>query len=111
MRRLLINHLQQVPIDTNVLRKMVHGILEHNTEKLAEKIKVPTLIIVGLLDRVFPLYLSKALAEKIPHYQLDVIDNCGHNLMLEQPEEFTRRIKIFIKNHQTQNQINLTCCS
>ena len=111
MRRLLINHLKQVPIDTPILRKLVQGILEHDTEKLVNKIQVPTLIIVGLLDKVFPPYLSKALAEKIPHEQLEVLDNCGHNLMLEQPEAFTRKIKEFIKSHQAQNQVNLTCCS
>ncbi len=103
MRQLLINHLRQVPIDTKVQRKMIQGILGHNTEDQAEKIDIPTLVLVGAQDVIFPPYKSEALAKKIPNSQLEIIESCGHNLMQEQSKEFNRRIRSFVKDNSTLN--------
>ncbi len=103
MRRMLINHLSKTPIDTKVQRKLIHGILEHNTEDQANKIAVPTLVLVGAQDVIFPPYKSEALAEKIPNSQFEIIESCGHNLMQEQPEEFNRQIRSFISNNSRLN--------
>ena len=49
-------------------------------------IQLPTLVVCGTLDVMTPPKFSKALAEKIPHAQLHLLERTGHMLALEQPE-------------------------
>lgn len=60
-------------------------------------IKAPTLIIVGIDDRLTPVKWSQFLNDKIPGSSLHVIANAGHMVMLEQPEEVNRTILTFLR--------------
>lgn len=64
--------------------------------ELLPKINVPTLIIGGALDQPTPPALSIELANKIPHAQLEIIENAAHLSNLDQPEIFNRLIAKFI---------------
>jgi pimeloyl-ACP methyl ester carboxylesterase len=55
-------------------------------ERLGE-ITAPTLILAGTVDKMTPLDLSKTLADKIPDATLELVENGGHMLLLEQPEK------------------------
>ena len=61
-----------------------------------ERIRVPTLIVWGAQDRLFPLALGEAYARAIPGARLAVIDQCGHSPHNEQPAEFARILVEFL---------------
>lgn len=71
------------------------AILEDVSADLAE-IDVPVLVVVGRQDRVEPIEVMKShvLAE-IPGARLEVIDDSGHLIPLEQPGELSDRIAAF----------------
>ncbi len=60
------------------------------------KIKQPTLIIWGELDRVLPLKQAYFGKEKLPQAQLYIMRECGHIVNLEKPAEFNRVVLDFL---------------
>ena len=51
------------------------------------KITCPTVVVCGRDDAATPLFLSEEMAKAIPGSELIVIDQCGHLITLEKPEE------------------------
>jgi pimeloyl-ACP methyl ester carboxylesterase len=52
------------------------------------EIRVPTLVLAGAQDRMFPLPVVGAVAHGIPGAQLEVIGGAGHFAFAEQPDAF-----------------------
>lgn len=52
----------------------------------AAKIACPTLLILGAEDRMTPARAGKELAAAIPGAEVDVLPDCGHMMMVEQPD-------------------------
>lgn len=52
-------------------------------------IRCPTLVLCGRDDELIPLEVHLSMAEAIAGARLEVIDDCGHLLPLEQPEQLT----------------------
>ncbi len=65
------------------------------TERVAS-IRLPTLILCGTLDVMTPPKYSKFLAEKIPDSRLQLVEEAGHMLALEQPETVAGLLKDFL---------------
>jgi 3-oxoadipate enol-lactonase len=61
-----------------------------------ESLSVPTLVITGDEDRVYPLELTKRMVERIPRAELVVLERCGHLSNLEQPEAFNAALLDFL---------------
>lgn len=61
-----------------------------------EKIKVPSLIIVGDEDVMTPVKYSQFLSSNLLNSQLRIIKGAGHMCMLEKPTEVTEEIINFI---------------
>ena len=57
---------------------------------------LPTLIVWGAQDRLFPPALGEAYAAEIPGARLAVIDQCGHSPHNEQPAELARIVTEFL---------------
>ncbi|MCZ2128034.1 MAG: alpha/beta hydrolase [Anaerolineales bacterium] len=66
------------------------------TTRLAE-INCPTLILCGADDRMTPPKHSQYLKENLPDSQFHLLENCGHLLTLEQPQEVARLLKKFLE--------------
>jgi 3-oxoadipate enol-lactonase len=66
-----------------------------------EKLAVPTLIITGDEDRLYPLELTQLMARRIPGAKLAVLENCGHLSNLEQPERFNEVLLAFLRQHES----------
>lgn len=49
------------------------------------KVKVPSLVIAGDIDKIIPLEESRELAELLPNCELAIVKNCGHMPMMESP--------------------------
>ena len=69
------------------------------TRRLREELaglKVPALVIWGRQDRIIPLSHGYIARDRIPGARLEIIDNCGHMPMFEQPEKFNRLVLDFL---------------
>jgi pimeloyl-ACP methyl ester carboxylesterase len=62
------------------------------------QIKIPTLILCGTQDKMTPMKYSEALRDGITNSQLEVIDEAGHMLMLEQPDRVAENLSRFLNN-------------
>lgn len=69
-----------------------------NIESKLTEIKVPTLIITGLDDRVLPSQNSILLKEHIPEAKLIMIPDAGHLFFIEKSEEYNRIVLSFLKS-------------
>lgn len=50
------------------------------------KIQVPTLVLVGLEDTIYPVAMSKDMQQAIPNATLKTIDGAAHAAVLERPD-------------------------
>ncbi|MGC1121287.1 MAG: alpha/beta hydrolase [Candidatus Methanofastidiosia archaeon] len=67
-----------------------------NVMEEIHRISIPTLVIAGQQDVLTPLKYSQYLADNIKSARLEIIENCGHMAMLEQPEVFNSAIERFL---------------
>ncbi len=86
--------------------RSVNGMLDEPTFDKVDGITVPTLIVYGKYDGLIPNpYLHPGFtcdvfeqgAKLVPNCKTHMIDNSGHMLHIEQPEEFSRTVLEFIK--------------
>ncbi len=63
------------------------------------KIRAKTQILVGEHDQATPPAQARALADRIPEAQFDLISNAGHLPCVEQPEQMARLILGFLQEH------------
>lgn len=70
---------------------------EFDVRERVSEINVPTLIIVGSEDKLTPVKWSRYLNEKISNSSLKIIENAGHMVMLEQPEELNQALLTFLR--------------
>jgi pimeloyl-ACP methyl ester carboxylesterase len=64
--------------------------------KWLHRIDVPTLVLWGADDRVFPVAYADAFARAIPAAQVEILSACGHLPHLERPDAFAERVAAFI---------------
>jgi pimeloyl-ACP methyl ester carboxylesterase len=68
--------------------------------KWLHRIDVPTLLIWGDHDRMFPIEHAQAFAKEIPGAKLVVIPKCGHVPQVEKPDEFVAALENFLGARQ-----------
>jgi pimeloyl-ACP methyl ester carboxylesterase len=64
--------------------------------KWLHRIDVPTLLVWGDTDRMFPKEHALAYQESIPDAKLVIIPKCGHVPQIEQPDAFVAALESFI---------------
>jgi pimeloyl-ACP methyl ester carboxylesterase len=62
-----------------------------------DRIKVPTLVVWGAEDKLFPFPYGEAWAKGIPAARLVTLDRCGHLPQLEAPDRFADAVLDFLK--------------
>ena len=65
-------------------------------EKWLHRIDIPTLIIWGDQDKIFPVEYASAFKNLIPHAQTQILKDCGHIPHMDQPEAFYHSLKSFL---------------
>jgi pimeloyl-ACP methyl ester carboxylesterase len=61
-----------------------------------DEIPVPTLIVTGAVDRLTPVKYANFLAQKIAGAKLLLVENAGHMVMLERPQEVGAAVARFV---------------
>lgn len=61
------------------------------------ELRVPTLVVWGRLDPIFPAFHGERAHRLIPNARLVVFENCGHCPQLEVPRDFTRVVREFLE--------------
>ena len=64
-----------------------------------ERIRAPALVLHGDKDLIVPVENGRMLAARLPNAQYVELPERGHNLMLEDPEAFTRVVADFVRAH------------
>ena len=66
-----------------------------NLTEEVQKITVPTLVVCGAEDKMTPPDNSVYLRDHIPGARLELIENAGHFVMMENPQAFNKVLKDF----------------
>ncbi|XP_045434960.1 monoacylglycerol lipase ABHD6 isoform X2 [Pipistrellus kuhlii] len=73
-----------------------------------DKIKAPTQVIWGKQDQVIDVSGADMLAKAIPNCQVDLLENCGHSVVMERPRKTAKLITDFLASvHNTDNNKKL----
>lgn len=87
----------------------VRHILETTDERHAfddhdlAQIRVPTGVIWGEYDGLFPLSAGKAIAHALPGASLEILKNCGHAVHWECPDALVAAVERFRHSHPLAN--------
>ncbi len=68
-----------------------------DAKKLLDKILVPTLVIEGENDSIFPPNIARSLSKRIKNSQLDLIEGANHIIVLNNPEDLSKSIEQFLR--------------
>ena len=80
-------------------QKTLEASIEQDRAAPLEKISVPTLVMAGEEDTVYPPELARAMAKRIPGAELLMFERTGHLANLEQPERFNKAVLDFLSRH------------
>ncbi|HKI97873.1 MAG TPA: 2-succinyl-6-hydroxy-2,4-cyclohexadiene-1-carboxylate synthase [bacterium] len=79
----------------NSLRGMGAGALPSVWGHLRD-LSLPALVVAGELDEKFAA-LARSLAAALPESHLSIVPDCGHSVMLEQPQRFVSAVQGFFQ--------------
>ncbi len=76
---------------------MCDNLIGLNAKELLDKITVPTLVVEGTKDTVFPPEIASYLAARIKTSQLDLIEGANHIIVINNPSDLNKSIETFLK--------------
>jgi 3-oxoadipate enol-lactonase len=79
--------------------KTIEASVAQDRAAALEEIRVPTLVITGTEDQVYPPAMAHDMARRIPGAKLVEIEGAGHVSNLDQPERFNRAVMDFLKEN------------
>ena len=80
--------------------KTIEASVAHDRAAPLEEIRVPTLVITGTEDQVYPPAMARDIARRVRGAQLVEIEGAGHLSNLEQPERFNQAVFEFIDRQE-----------
>lgn len=96
-----LKHEASKTANIDAYKKAVDACSSFNVECQLSKITVPTLILAGKYDSIFPLSIQKNLSQKIDCSRLMILDNLRHNLLVGKNNiEIISMINDFIKKDE-----------
>jgi 3-oxoadipate enol-lactonase len=94
------------PVSLSVLKKQWDAIKGHDTCNRIQMIKSFTLILTGSEDMIVPPVNSTIMAELIPRSEMVIIMECGHQVLLEEPETCNSAMIKFLRTVDGQGRLN-----
>ena len=61
-------------------------------ERWLHRISVPTLVLWGKDDKLFPSAYAARWGERIPASRVEIVPECGHGIVIEKPERAAKEI-------------------
>lgn len=80
------------------LGKIYRNVVGYDQTEQLKQSTMPTLLLWGDQDTEAPLRLAQEMHTLIPHNQLEVIENAGHQLHLTHPHLFYGKVQQFIQS-------------
>jgi pimeloyl-ACP methyl ester carboxylesterase len=87
------------PLDKEKVRSGLRRTAKRTLGEL-ENFRVPTLLVAGGQDVVFPAFLASAIAAKLPCAEAQLIPDSGHSPYFEQAATFNRLVEAFLSLHR-----------
>jgi pimeloyl-ACP methyl ester carboxylesterase len=87
-------------LDKDKLRAGLRRTATHTLDALTA-FAVPTLMIAGAEDTVFPSFLAGAIATKLPRGEVEILPEVGHSPYFEQAATFNRLVGAFLASSLT----------
>ena len=87
---------EQNAVPQSVYEAQLYSATVFDTSDRVASVAAETLVISGDRDTVVPTQNSVNLAGKIPHAQLEIVENAGHMLFVERSDEFNTIVKNFL---------------
>lgn len=78
------------------------SILDHDVIDALTRCELPAEVIVGSRDPLTPVRESRRLAAALPHADLTVVPDAGHQLMLEAPDEVNEMLRTLVARSAVQ---------
>ena len=78
-------------------RKTLEASVAQDRNAPIENIHVPTLVVGGDEDKVYPVKIARDLAQRIPGAELVIMKGAGHLPNIERPERFNEILLDFLK--------------
>ncbi len=85
-------------IDINLVKTNERSMEEVSLNASCRDIKMPTLLMWGRHDTLFPFETAEFLKNEIPNAKAIIFDDFGHVPHVEGPESFARELSAFIKS-------------
>ena len=86
--------MQRTP--PHVAQACLDGVLEADLRDKLAALKLPTLVIHGRAEALFPLGMAEELKKGISGAQLTIFEESGHSPHLEEPERFNEVVATFL---------------
>jgi pimeloyl-ACP methyl ester carboxylesterase len=106
----VVDHVAAVgaraPVD--VWSDLLVSLIEMDLRHALEHVRVPTLIVVGDLDRLTPPASALVMQRALPDARVVVFKGTGHQTMLERHDEFNRLVGDFLAEHLHRDEAPLT---
>jgi pimeloyl-ACP methyl ester carboxylesterase len=80
------------------MRQLRDGVAVEN--RLPE-LRMPTLLIWGRHDHIFPASHAEAARNRIPNARVEIFDDSGHTPQMEEPDRFNRLVLDFLREPAT----------
>ena len=80
-------------------QKTVEASVAQDRAAPIEEIRVPTLVMAGEEDTVYPPELAREMARRIPGAELVMFERTGHLANLEEPDRFNQVVFDFLSRH------------
>ena len=88
---------ESIKLPAQVWKDVLDGLIATDNAARLGEIAVPTLIIWGDQDGIFPRAEQDALAAAIPNATLSIYTETGHAPHWERPRDFARELEKFVK--------------
>jgi pimeloyl-ACP methyl ester carboxylesterase len=76
--------------------KFAWPIADHGLSRRLHRVDVPTLVVWGRDDALVPVAYATEFGARIPGSRVEVIDDCGHVIQVDQPERSWTAIHAFL---------------
>jgi 4,5:9,10-diseco-3-hydroxy-5,9,17-trioxoandrosta-1(10),2-diene-4-oate hydrolase len=76
------------------MRQLRNGVV---VEDRLPELRMPTLLIWGGHDHIFPASHAQAAKDRIPNGRLEIFDDSGHTPQMEEPDRFNRLVLDFLQ--------------